>query len=132
MDYHKTKRWITVLPQVLHAKNSRKNASLGGLSSNDVTFNNQHIVYKALYGSDLAKKIANVKKPLPLGTRVQMLPDSRPFTKSYAGYFSDNVYRIHNVRPHLPDVFRYSLTDTSDNIPLQGTWYDWELLDFPN
>lgn len=132
MEHNQTKRWIDVLPQVLHAKNNRKNRALGGLSSNDVTFSNQHIVYKTLYGNDLAIRDKSKKKPLPIGTKVQMMPDSRPFTKSYAGYFTNQVYRIHNVRRHLPDVFRYSLTDTSDDIPLHGTWYGWELLEVPS
>lgn len=117
-----SKRWVDDLQKFVVAKNNRFNKSLG-LAPAQVTFENQSKVYDTLYPNILEMK----HPPLDIGQRVQLALDRMVFSKSFAGYFSDKVYKIIRIRDHN-GIFRYTLEDTEDDQEVSGTFYREELL----
>jgi hypothetical protein len=124
MHHADTKRWVDQLSSVVVAKNSRKLRALGDRAPEEVTFENQHEVFEALYGkeSDLP-----MGEALELGTRVQLALDVMPFHKSFSGYFGSKVYKIGRVHFYPPNTRRYTIIDEEDNVAISGTYYKEEL-----
>ena len=121
MDHSKSKRWVDVLPQVVVAKNKRKNPKTANIAPIDINVENQTLVYKSLYphGAKTGKYTLNV------GDRVQVLAEKMPFGKSYAGFYSEKTFRVKKHHSHT--VPRYTIVDESDDEEISGTFYAFEL-----
>lgn len=117
-----TKNWISELNNFVHAKNTRKSRSLGGLAPVEINFDNQAFVFDQLYPVKM-----NRQKPLDIGQKVQIAVERMTFAKSYHGYFSDKIYEIKRIHDHR-GIFRYTLIDTTDDAEICGTYYGGELL----
>lgn len=127
MMYKKSKRWIDIIKDVTLAKNMRKNRSLGGLSSAQVTYSNQSEVFEALFGQMKHKKS---KKLLDVGQKVQIIMKKLPFSKEIKGYFGEKIYVVGGHRMHANGVCRYTLKDPEDDIFIAGSFYAEELLPY--
>lgn len=122
--------WISQLPKFVHAKNSRKSRTLGGLAPIEVTYKNQGKVFDVLY-PDRYKRLKAEKNPLTVGEKVQISTAKLPFAKSFHGYFSDKIYEVKR-RHDYNGIFRYTLIDTTDNAEIAGTFHAAELQRFPS
>lgn len=120
--YHKqTKRWVDALPDVVEAKNKRTNRKTNNLAPVDINFDNQAAVFASLY----PKGAKPGKYSLNMGDRVQILVDKLPFAKSFAGYYSEKIFRI--IKRHPYTAPRYTIVDEEDDEEIAGTYYDFEL-----
>lgn len=125
--YHKgTKRWYDKLEDATRAKNLRKLKSLGNMSPDTVSYNNQSEIYDLMYSK--AQSGVTKQKGLEIGQKVQITMEKLPFSKAIRGYFSEKIYVISNRQQYPPtNVFRYTLTDTEDNVPIAGSYYEEEI-----
>lgn len=116
------RNWSDRLQSFIDAKNNRPLKSLGGLTPNGITFENQANVF------DNQKKKTKKRIPLTVGKKVQISLDRLPFSKSYDGFYSDKYYRVKRRRDHS-GIFRYTLEDLDDGAEISGTFYAEELLE---
>ena len=121
LKWSKQKRWVDKLDEFVHAKNTRKNRTLGGMASKDIDFQNQGRVFETLYPNAADKP----KFMLQVNQRVQVVKEAMPFAKSFHGYYNERQFHI--IKRHAMTVPRYSIADDEDNMPISGTWYAHEL-----
>lgn len=117
-----TKNWVDNFSKFVVAKNNRKLPRLGGLAPAEVSFKNQSSVYENIY----PKTEKKTTKPLRIGQKVQIAMDRMPFTKSFAGYFTEKIYEIKRCHNHK-GIFRYTIQDSDDGAEISGTYYASEL-----
>lgn len=122
LKWSKQKRWVDKLDELVLAKNTRKNKTLGGMASKDVNFENQSSVFETLYPNYYA---AMPKFTLNINQKVQVVKQATPFAKSFHGYYNERIFHI--IKRHAMTVPRYSIADDEDNMPISGTWYAHEL-----
>ena len=101
LKWSKQKRWVDKLDELVLAKNTRKNKTLGGMASKDVNFENQSSVFETLYPNYYA---AMPKFTLNINQKVQVVKQATPFAKSFHGYYNERIFHI--IKRHAMTVPR--------------------------
>ena len=116
----KTKRWLTVLPNVIKNYNATPHRTIG-MAPDQVTNKNSPDIYKKVFGDTNLKVIPR----LAVGDRVRTLREKKEFEKGYTENWSDNIYIIKKVLQKAGVVW-YKLEDF-DKRTLPGIHYYWQL-----
>ena len=117
---NKTKNWVDVLQQFIDNYNQSPHRSIG-MAPSKVTDANSAKVFKHLF-PDLQLES---KPRLSVGYKVRILKEKTIFEKGYKQSWSDQVYKIRDVKQAAGRVW-YELEDLSGN-KIPGIKYYWEL-----
>ena len=117
---NKTKRWLDVLPKLISNYNNTPHRSIG-MSPNQVTDDNADKVFKKMF-PDIHLE---AKPRLHVGNIVRKLKEKTIFDKGYKQAWSDQLYRITQVRQAAGRVW-YIISDLEGNRQ-SGIKYYWEL-----
>ncbi len=109
-----------VLQQIVAGKNNTKHSS-HGYKPNEITLQNQHLVFNALYSNYYEKK----KQTKPLYSKGELVRLSKlhsPFAKGFRKNFSDEIFEIADViRTRVPPMYR--IKSRKDNVMVMGSFY---------
>ena len=94
-----------------------------GMAPKDVTWKNEGVVWKRLYGKRL--KVSQKKPRFKVGDHVRLNQKHRTFKKSYLPGWTEEVFTVQRVllRGSVPAYKIRELDDT----PLEGTFYEQDL-----
>ena len=115
-------RWVDILPDLVAGYNNSNHRSIG-MSPNEVTPANQHIVLKRLFPK--VKKVSKHSKPyFKVGDTVRISPIKEEFQKGYEQTYSNQVYKVSKILKTYP--ITYKIKDFN-NEELKGMFYKREL-----
>lgn len=124
--HHGTRRWIDVLPQLLHAYNHSFHRILGRRPV-DVTRENEMEVWQHIYGK---KKKPKKKTKFSVGDLVRLSKVKGNFEKGYLPNWTEEEFTVHAVDiKHSPVM--YQIRDTYGEV-IEGKFYDQELQKIEN
>ena len=115
MHEYKTKKYVDKLHDFLNSYNSSKHVFFKKLfSPNEARLekNNFHIldIHNQFYQQFLKKRKIKMYK---IGDRVRVKKWRNPFSKGYRQKFSDEIFQIVSVNPHLP-IPMYKIKSTGN------------------
>lgn len=131
-----TKRYIDVLPDLVHSYNNTYHVSIG-LAPSEVNESNEGLVLRNLYGkqwsnskqkSSIAtkkKKKKNTKSSLRVGDLVRISKVKGTFEKGYMGNWTVEIFKINKIIDSRPYTL-YKLEDLSGEL-IDGSFYDHEV-----
>ena len=117
---NKTKKWLNVLDQFVSNYNATPH-SAHGLPPQDVSHENQNQVYKRLYPDISLKTDCRLK----IGDKVRKIIDKDLFEKGYTANWSDQIYKINNIRQSNGVCWYYLVS--LDGKTVDGIWYYYQL-----
>ena len=112
--------WIDVVDQIVKNYNATPHSS-HGIPPQDVADENRDDVYKKLYPNKHLTTVCKFSK----GDKVRILKEKTEFEKGYTQKWSDEIYKIKNVR-QSSGVCWYKIEDHS-GLELKGIWYYYQL-----
>ena len=112
--------WIHVVDQIVKNYNATPHSS-HGFPPQDVADENRDEVYKKLYPNKHLTTVCKFSK----GDKVRILKEKTDFEKGYTQKWSDEIYKIKNVR-QSSGVCWYKIEDHSGS-ELKGIWYYYQL-----
>ena len=115
----RTRRYVDVLPDLLHSYNNTYHRSIG-MAPSEVTMDNEDEVRARLY----PVKTKRHKWKFSVGDRVRISMQRRPFKKGYVGNWSEEVFVVDTRLPTTPVT--YKLKDLIGD-DIKGTFYTDEL-----
>ena len=126
LTHNNTKRYIDVLPDLLHTYNSRVHRTIK-MSPNKAEKSENHNLVRQNLGLYYDKSISKRKKPrLKVGEIVRIKSQKGAFNKGYRPSFSELLYEITAVKTSLP-MPMYSLRDVQDGEEIIGGFYEEEI-----
>jgi len=114
-----TKRYVDVLPDILHSYNNTYHRSIG-LSPAEVDVTNEDMVRVRLY----PVKPKSYKWRYSIGDKVRITVRRRPFQKGYLGGWSTEIFIIDARLPTVPVTYR--LKDLAGEV-IKGRFYGPEI-----
>ena len=114
-----TRRYIEVLPDLLHSYNHTYHRSIG-MAPADVNFGNERIVRARLYPI----KPKTYKWKYNVGDRVRITMQRQPFRKGYIGRWSQELFEIDERLATVPVT--YQLKDLAGDA-IKGKFYEAEI-----
>lgn len=114
-----TRRYVDVLPDLLHSYNNSHHRSIG-MAPSEVGSHNEQLVRERLY----PPKPRRVKFKFNVNDKVRISMERRPFQKGYIGDWSEEIFRVNTRLP--TDPVTYELKDLSGEV-LEGRFYNEEL-----
>jgi len=114
-----TRRYVDVLPDLLHAYNHTYHRSIG-MAPVEVDVTNEHLVRARLY----PLKPKSYKWKYDVGDRVRITMRRQPFKKGYLGRWSEEIFKIDARLPTVPVTYR--LKDLADEA-IKGKFYELEI-----
>lgn len=102
MTRNNTRKWLDVLPDLIHAYNHSIHGATG-YRPVDITFKNEKEVWEHLYADEFPLK-ASFK--FSTGQKVRIVNDKKMFTKSYFPQWSRTVYTIALRRATNPVTYK--------------------------
>ena len=114
-----TRRYVDVLPDLLHSYNHTYHRSID-MAPVEVNAANEDLVRARLYPS----KPKSYKWKYDVGNRVRITMRRQPFRKGYLGSWSDEIFEIDARLPTVPVTYR--LKDLAGDVIL-GKFYEPEL-----
>ena len=118
---HSTKRYIEVLPSLVHSYNNTYHRSIKYAPS-QVDSENQEEVWQRLYGNNHHEPDPD---PFTEGTRVRISKAKGLFEKGYLPNWTEELFTIEKVL-YRTDPITYTVKDDAD-VTLRGTFYKEEL-----
>ena len=112
--------WIDVVDQIVKNYNATPHSS-HGIPPQDVADENRDDVYKKLYPNKHLTTVCKFSK----GDKVRILKEKTEFEKGYTQKWSDEIYKIKNVR-QSSGVCWYKIEDHI-GLELNGIWYYYQL-----
>ncbi|KAK3914247.1 Putative uncharacterized transposon-derived protein [Frankliniella fusca] len=112
-----------LLNDVTHAYNNKYHRSIKMTPTEASNPSRMYEVYNNLYGKKLCQK--KIKPKFHVGDHVRISREKRRFEKSSTWNWSDEIYKVSKVIPHLQPVYR--VVDIDNGEELIGTFYSWEL-----
>jgi transposase InsO family protein/ribosomal protein L21E len=119
----KTFKWVDVLQDIIDSYNNRRH-SLIKMTPNQVNENNTHIVRENNLHRRGKAYPKQHKATFKAGDIVRIVTDSHVFKKKYLPRWSEEMFKVKNVRPTQPVV--YALEDLNGE-GIKGTFYAPEL-----
>ncbi len=114
-----------ILQQIVAGKNNTQHSS-HGYKPSEITLENQHLVFDALY-SDYYKKKKHVKPLYSKGELVRLTKLHSPFAKGFRKNFTDEIFEIADViQTRVPPMYR--IKSRSDNVMVMGSFYSFDLV----
>jgi len=114
-----TRRYVDVLPDLVHCYNNTHHRSIG-MAPMEVTADSEGVVRERLY----PPKPKTLRWKYEVGDKVRISMQRRPFKKGYVGNWSEELFVVGARLPTSPVT--YKLKDlAADNI--KGTFYTDEL-----
>ena len=117
---NKTKNWIDVLDQVVKNYNDSPHRTIGRAPSS-VTFQNSADVYKKMFGDINLRVIPKLSK----GDKVRLLVEKNLFDKGYTQNWTDQIFKITDVRQQAGVVWYIVETLSGEKVP--GIKYYYQL-----
>jgi hypothetical protein len=117
--YKNTRRFLDVLPDLIHSYNNTYHRSIG-MKPMDVDRTSEDLVRKRLY----PVKPKKLKWKYSVGDRVRISMHRQPFEKGYEGNWSEELFVV-NVR-HPTEPITYGISDLSGE-DIKGKFYELEL-----
>jgi len=114
-----TRRYVDVLPDLLHSYNNTFHRSIG-MSPAEVNDSNEELVRARLYPS----KPKSYEWKYDVGDRVRITVRRRPFAKGYLGRWSREIFEIDARLPTVPVTYR--LKDLAGDL-IKGKFYEPEV-----
>jgi hypothetical protein len=99
--YKNTRRFLDVLPDLVHSYNNTYHRSIG-MKPTDVDITNEILVRKRLYPLKSTKKL---KWKYSVGDRVRISMHRQPFRKGYTGNWSEEIFVIYMRHPTRPVTY---------------------------
>ena len=118
--YKNTRRFLDVLPDLIHSYNNTYHRSIGMKPAN-VNSSNEQIVREKLYP---LKPKSKLKWKLMIGDKVRISMQRVPFRKGYLGNWSEEIFVVDVRYPTWPVT--YGIKDLLDE-PIKGRFYEQEL-----
>ena len=118
---HSTKRYINVLPSLVHSYNNTYHRSIKYAPS-QINSENQEEVWQRLYGNNHHEPDSD---PFTAGTRVRISKAKGLFEKGYLPNWTEELFTIEKVL-YRTDPITYTVKDDAD-VTLRGTFYKEEL-----
>lgn len=123
---HKTKRYIDVLPLLLQSYNNRYHRTIK-MTPNQAELQQNHPLVREQINERMYKLLSKQTPPkLRVNDLVRIKVKRMPFTRGYHKTFSDELYKISQIRDYLP-VVMYSIRRADTNHPVRGGYYEKEL-----
>ena len=119
----KTKNWIDVLNQVVENYNNTPHRTIGRAPSS-VTFQNSGEVYKKMFGDINLRVIPKLAK----GDKVRLLLEKNLFDKGYTQNWTQEIYRIKDVRQQAGVVWYKVESLAGDEVPGIKYYYQLNLI----
>ena len=124
-----TKRYIDVLPELLHSYNHSRHRTIG-MRPVDVTKANERKIFNRMYGEHFAssdEQKFSQKEPVRISSAKTV------FDKGYLPNWTDEVFKISDTVKHPKKVYKI---EDIEGEPVKGTFYPEELqsvtYDFPS
>lgn len=117
--HNNTRRYIDVLQDIMHSYNNTKHRSIG-MAPSQVDLSNEQMVRNRLY----PPKPNTFKYKYDVGDTVRISIKRQPFEKSYAGGWSEELFKISRRYETVPVT--YGITDLLDG-DIKGRFYEQEL-----
>ena len=124
MDYHQTKNWTRLIPQVLKIYMNRRHSSIKMSPNEAEKEENQAELFRLhqiKYG-----KVKRQKPKYKVGDSVRVALEHNREMRGWKPKYSDELFTIRSILTNLP-VVRYVLTDPQDGEPVRGNWFEDEL-----
>ena len=120
---HKTKRWVGVLPSIMHTLNHSRSRPIG-MRPVDVNKDNERLVWQRLYGDgELTNRSPRYR--FQLGDQVRVARWRKVFDKGYTPTFTREVYTVVERIPRRYPVYR--LQDADKKVVIPGVFYAQQL-----
>ena len=119
--HKKTKKYVDVLQNIIHAINNRYSRPIK-MRPSEVTFENDKEVWQRLYGT----KATPAKFKYTVGDRVRIAATRGTFHKGYLPRFTKSVFVVTHRLARDPPVYRVKQEDTDEAI--EGIFYSQELV----
>ena len=119
--YKGTHKWIDVLPQLMENYNSTVHSSIR-MKPKDVTAENDHQAWQALYGHEMAT--SGWKPKYSVGERVRITKYKGTFKKGYLPNWTEEQFEVAAIVYSVPPV--YKIKDLQGE-EILGTFYEDEL-----
>ena len=116
------KKWVKVLPSIIHAYNHSKHRSLKGFSPSEIKGNKS--AFKLLSNLNSKRKRDKPKYKVGDYARISKISAS-PFVKNFNENWSDEVFQIESINTKQNPIM-YNLKDDNNEI-VQGKFYEPEL-----
>jgi len=116
----RTRRYLDVLPDLLHSYNNTHHRFIG-MAPMDVTAYNENVVRERLY----PLKPKTLRWKFNVGDKVRISMQRRPFKKGYVKNWSEKLFVVGTRLPTSPVT--YKLKDLAGD-DIKGTLYTDELL----
>jgi hypothetical protein len=117
-----TLRWLGVIDKIVGNLNKTVHSTTG-MRPNEITYKNANALREKLYKEDEMKKPLRIK--YKLGDIVRITKDKGQFTKGYYPNFTDELFKIAQVKRTNPPSYR--ITDLRGE-EIKGIFYTQELV----
>ena len=117
--HENTRRYVDVLPDLIHSYNNTHHRSIG-MAPVEVSVDNEDVVRNRLY----PQKPKSYKWKYNVGDRVRISMQRQPFRKGYLGDWSEEIFEIKARLPTTPVT--YELSDLAGE-PIKGKFYELEI-----
>ena len=121
-----TKRYIDQLPFLLQTYNNRYHRTIK-MTPAQAELKQNHPIVREHINERISKLLSKKGRPhLSVGDIVRIKVKRYPFTRGYHKTFSDELYKIREVKDRLP-VIMYTLSQAETQTPIRGGYYEKEL-----
>ena len=119
--YKGTHKWVDALPDFLQNYNSNVHSSIG-MKPRDVTPENDHVAFQALFGHEMAA--AGHKPKFSVGEKVRITKYKGVFKKGYLPNWTEEIFVVRYIVYSKPPVYRIEDLGGEE---ILGTFYEDEL-----
>ena len=119
--YKQTHKWVDILPKFLENYNNTVHSSIK-MKPKDVTLQNDHQAWLALYGHEMAASGARPK--FSIGERVRITKYKGTFKKGYLPNWTEEQFEVSSIIYSVPPVYRIKDLNGEE---ILGTFYEDEL-----
>ena len=101
--YKGTHKWVDVLPEFLENYNSKVHSSIG-MKPRDVTAENDHQAFQALFGHEMAA--AGRKPKFSVGEKIRITKYKGIFKKGYLPNWTEEIFVVRYIVYSKPPMYR--------------------------
>lgn len=125
--YHQTYRYLDHLKDFVDSYNNTYHRSIK-MTPNQVTEENENIVFQNLYGFDKQTgPEASIKFKYQIGDLVRLSKSKAIFEKGYTAKWTRELFKIYERIPRIPPVYKVIDTHPTNPDIVKGIFYEEEL-----
>ena len=125
MDFHKTNKWVELIPQVLKIYMNRRHSSIK-MTPNQAELEESQAELFRIHQIKYGKVKKREKPKFKVGDTVRVAIEYNREMRGWKQKWSDDIYIVRSILTNLP-VVRYVLTDPLDGEPMRGNWFQDEI-----